>query len=625
MLAGRLQAAGAARAEPLRAALGAAGEGGSMESGPLALAWSGGGRPAESAGAVCVLDGRLANAGELAQSLGLPGSPPPAAVVAIGYERWGRGVLERLSGEFALCLWDRRGQVGLLARDPLGARPLFVAGAGRDVWFASEVRTMLALLPRRPAPDPAAVAAWLARTAAGEGRTLYSGIRRLEPGHALALGQPATAAARYWAPRYAPPRIREREEACRALGHGMAAAVRRALEPGEATGILLSGGFDSASVAALAAGAPASAAGRPVAAYSAVFPDHPEVDESAQIAAVRRAVGLDGVREAVRGGSPLSASLDFLAAWELPSVSPNRFVWAPLIARAAADGFTTLLDGEGGDELFGCSPFLIADRLRRGRPFDAVRLARALPGMGESPRPEWVRRALVRYGLRGAIPRRTHAVLRRLRGRSRPGPPWLTPAVRASLDDDPWAWKRLPGPRWWAAKTAELTVGSEALGAADQLRREAVLGGVRFRHPFRDPELIELALGLAPELAFDARLDRPLARAAMADRLPDAVRLSARKPFFNTLLVSALEAELPGIAGLIGDPQAEIGAYVDKAGVREGLLNAAPERRTVAWPLDLWRLVTLECWLRAQAGPSAVEGLRDRFDRPARSSVSWSF
>ena len=87
-----------------------------------------------------------------------------------------------------------------------------------------------------------------------------------------------------------------------------------------------------------------------------------------------------------------------------PPCLAERLIWRPLIRRAARDGVDLLLDGEGGDEMFGCSPYLIADAVRRARFVRAHGLARRIPGMGRSPQPRWVRRALLRYGVRGALP-----------------------------------------------------------------------------------------------------------------------------------------------------------------------------------------------------------------------------
>ena len=60
----------------------------------------------------------------------------------------------------------------------------------------------------------------------------------------------------------------------------------------------------------------------------------------------------------------LAPALEHIDRWSLPPVTPNLFVWRPVMARARELGVDVMLDGEGGDELFGFAPYLIADMLR---------------------------------------------------------------------------------------------------------------------------------------------------------------------------------------------------------------------------------------------------------------------
>jgi asparagine synthase (glutamine-hydrolysing) len=559
------------------------------------------GRPPEAPHAggtertLCLLDGRVTNLEEL-------GGGEPEHALASGYERWGEDVVRRAEGQFALLLWDRAQGHGLAARDPLGHRSIYFRVSGDGVVLASELRHLLALLPATPAPDEVAVAHWLARTGVPVGRTLYDGVERLAPGHVLRLGRGRPAAVPAWRPATAGARGPDARDAPTYLREAMAGAVRRAAQGAERCAVLLSGGFDSGSVAALA--------GAPVA-YSAVFPDHPDVDESAGIAATRDALGLRGVEQRFAGGSALGAALEFLLAHRVPSASPNGFVWRPLVRRAAADGITTVLDGEGGDELLGCAPFLIADALRGGRPVQALRLARRLPGMGEAPRARWIARALRRYGARGALPVALHVALRRRRGSPGPGAGWLQPRLERVHREthDPWAWKREPGPRWRASLLHTVIDRSEALGAHEQFRLEAELCGVEFRHPFRDPALLEAVLRLDPALAFDPGLDRPLARAAMEGLLPDRVRLADRKPHFNPLLQAALGVrDATAVRALLGDPRAEVRAYL-RADALDGRLAGDLGRLEGRALLELWQALTIECWLRLPGERERLEAL----------------
>jgi asparagine synthase (glutamine-hydrolysing) len=323
-------------------------------------------------------------------------------------------------------------------------------------------------------------------------------------------------------------------------------------------------------------------------------------------------LGLPAVIADFRGGSALAAAVEFLAAWELPSVTPNLFVWLPLLRRAAADGVEVVLDGEGGDEMFGCARYLVADRLLAGRPLGAVQVARRLPGMGERPPGRWVRRALLAYGVRGAAPYGIHERVRRRTAVAG----WLSPAAVAALEgaDDPWAWKRRGGPRWWSHLVDTLTDAAHALGAADQLRREGVLGGVDLRHPLRDRALVEHVLRLPPELAFDPRLDRPLARRAWADALPAEILGDDSKPVYNSLPTAALRGrDREPLRGLLADLHPDLARLVRPAEV-ERLLAAGGGDPGPAWSLDVWRLASLELWLERQEDPDRLARLSDALE-----------
>jgi asparagine synthase (glutamine-hydrolysing) len=541
------------------------------------------------------VDGRV-RTDALAESVGIDPTLDAARLVADGYRLLGPAVAERLGGEFAVVVWDRERGTGLIARDRLGARPLFLAEQGRRLLFASEVRNLLALMPSRPAPDDLAVAHWLDRSPAPGGRTLYAGIRALAGGSRVVVEGGGWREEPFWRPRARAPLPVGAPEAADAIHSALRASVERTLDGAARPGLLLSGGLDSAAVAAAAVGSARVA--RPVA-YSGVFPSHPAIDESGRIGLVLDRLGLDGVQLTLGGGSALDAAVEFQRAWELPAVSPNGFVWRPLLERAAADGVDVLLDGEGGDELFGCARYLVADQLRRGRPLAAVRTARRLPGMGSRPRPRWIARALLVYGARGALPHPLHERLRAARGhRDRAA------SLVAGVDDRRWEWKRSPGPRWWAQLVSVLW--GDRLGAADHQRRDAAMHGLEARHPLRDPELTELVLGLPPALGFDPRLDRPLLRRALAGELPGETLEYTGKPFFNALAQGALAGpDLPWLQELLQEPHPVLAARVRAGAVRALLDRARSGGGPPGWEIDLWRLATLELWLARQVDPDA--------------------
>ncbi len=123
----------------------------------------------------------LDNAEELAAALDAPADAPPESLLASGWQAFGPGLPARMRGDFALLIWDAEREQGLLARDQLGVRSIFLHGSGAAVCFAGEMRDLLRLLPRTPAPDPMSVAHWLSMSSRPGSATLYEGVRRLVP------------------------------------------------------------------------------------------------------------------------------------------------------------------------------------------------------------------------------------------------------------------------------------------------------------------------------------------------------------------------------------------------------------------------------------------------------------
>jgi len=569
----------------------------SFVAGPMHVSYSG---PRVADGVLlCLFDGHLDNAAELAAALGRKGAPPPAeALLAEGYQRWGVGLPARMRGDFVLLVWDRERREGLVARDQLGARPAYLWRSGRALRIATELPTLLASLPQRPAPDEASIAHWITAGSRPGTATLYRGVERLGPGELIALGdQPRTI--RYWQPHYEEPLNVPAAELAERVRAGLDLAVGRRLA-GAPSAVLLSGGLDSASIAAVAA-----TAGRDrVRACSATFPDHPGTDEAELIAALRADLGLDGPVREVRARGLLESAREHSRAHAVPLLSWGDFWTLPLLRAAAAEGVGTVLGGDGGDELFGPRQNLIAAELRRGHPRRALAATWRLPGAGpQVPRRE-VAAMLAGQALM-ALPGRPHRALERRRAaRGQPG--WLRPQTAAALrgSADPLAWKRLDGPLWWAELAHGMARGLDESGIFEHQRQRAAVVGIEARHPLLDLDLVELGLRQPPAATLDPRFSRPVLRAAVAGLVPDAVRLRPAKARFDPLVIDCLaDSEAAAVRSLLTDPAAELRAYVDPARVGRELLDGQDgiEPGSFPWMWLSWRLVTAEIWLREEA------------------------
>jgi len=136
-----------------------------------------------------VFNGEIYNFRELRRELIETGaefrSESDTAVILAAYRVWGEECLLRLRGMFAFALWDAQRKRLLLARDPMGIKPLYYHRSARNFLFASEVRTLLQteLVPRKL--DATGALSYLAFGSVCEPWTIVEGIRAVPPGHVL--------------------------------------------------------------------------------------------------------------------------------------------------------------------------------------------------------------------------------------------------------------------------------------------------------------------------------------------------------------------------------------------------------------------------------------------------------
>jgi asparagine synthase (glutamine-hydrolysing) len=594
-IVGILAPLGAAAAEPLRsrlpASLGAEEPAWVQERGALALACAGEVERAESEGGLCLFEGRLHNGEELAWRLGVPAYVGPATLILRGYEQLGPELWPLLRGDFVLVVWDRAAEAGALVRDQLGGRALYLHRVGGAVAFATELANLVELLPRRPPPDDVAVAHWLLPSVIPEERTLFAGIEEVPPATCLTLGMGGAQARRYWAPRFEQQRGLSFAEASAQARALLVQAVERRAGEADASAILLSGGIDSASIAGVSCNCLPDGQ-RPLRAYSAVFPRHPEIDEGPLVAAVAAHNGLAATAIEAESGGLLAAAAPYIERWQALSPTPNLSFLRPLLDRAAADGVRLLQDGEGGDAVFWYSAPLVAERLRRGRLRSAWSLAGSFPEYG--------------------VPTTWRTRLGKLRqwGRSRdfsPSPQdWLAVSPHLLESEDPAP--GVEGPAWWVAQVAAI-LGPGSRMAHDVTRRDAALSSLETGHPLLDVDLIEGVLSFPPELAFERRFNRPVLREAVAGLVPDEARLRPYKSNFDPVIVTGMEADLPLVEALLLRPGAHVGAYTDRKALAAHIASPPqPLGARRAWSMSLWFLATMECWLRLQAGEETLPG-----------------
>lgn len=264
------------------------------------------------------------------------------------WRRDGIAMLDKITGMFALAIYDARAGRLVLARDRLGEKPLWYAVLADRIIFASEAKALLAHPQFQPALDYQALMLYLALGYIPPPWSIWKGIRKLPPAHWMEVSHCPAPPVRYWQPtcRPAPAGRAELIEQTREL---VTRAVRQRMIADVPLGALLSGGIDSSIVTAVMAREAGRAGG--VRTFTAGFDDS-RYDERPAAAAVARRFGTDHTELLVHQDVTQSAIDDIVRRYDEPFADSSALP-TYLICQAARRHVTVALVGDGGDEVFG--------------------------------------------------------------------------------------------------------------------------------------------------------------------------------------------------------------------------------------------------------------------------------
>ena len=531
-------------------------------------------------------------------------------VLLQAYRHWGEGCLERLEGMFAFAIWDADTGRLFCARDRLGIKPFYYAMLPDTFLFASELKALLVHPGLRAAADDEAVLDFLVHGNCDYGeRTLLKGIKALPPAHALTVepyaGQCRVRAWWHLAPAHAngakePDRI----EALRAL---LIRTTRRHLMSDVRVGSCLSGGLDSSTVVSLMGHlrreqpAAAAALGDDFFTFTACYVDR-DCDERRFAMAVARSAG----------ASPhliFPSPRDFLEAFarmawhqDMPFGEPTYYAQWRVMRAARESGVKVLLDGQGGDEVFGgYAKFrygYLATLLRTGR------LARLLGEVGATLLHGDAYVLNLRNGYRYLPPR-----LRTLFG--------VDSLLRGALRTD---WDRAvvaestPGTRWWryvarhgdqdeATILQRMQMDDICVDTLPMLLRmedrSSMAFSIEARVPLLDHTVVEYGLALPDQLKIRRGWSKYAIRRAMRGLIPDAVRMRKTKLGFAVPSRNWLARDLRGqVQALLADTLRSA-RYVDPRVLRAWYGSPRAEAAPKEAYLGLFRVLSLEMWMRA--------------------------
>jgi asparagine synthase (glutamine-hydrolysing) len=318
-----------------------------------------------------VFNGEIYNFRELRKELEGRGmsfkSSSDTEVILAAYRVWGEGFLTRLGGMFAFALWDAARNRLLLARDPMGIKPLYYHQSHQAFIFASEVRTLLetGLVPRKA--DPTGVLSYLTFGSVYEPWTIVEGIRAVPPGHLLTVENESVSSREYWNPlqssasgpeaslserissrQNSPQNSRPNSRNGNATAGELSAVLRDAvlshLVSDVPVGVFLSGGIDSSALVAVL-----SHNGVRSTTFSLVFQEE-EFNEAQYSREVAQRFGSEHHEIPVSERDVLSVLPQALCAMDQPTIDGiNTYV---VSAKTRAAGVKVALTGLGADEMF---------------------------------------------------------------------------------------------------------------------------------------------------------------------------------------------------------------------------------------------------------------------------------
>ncbi len=491
-----------------------------------------------------VFNGEIYNFPELRENLLARGhhfsTNTDTEVIVHLYEEYGDDLVLHLNGMFAFALWDEKLERLLLARDRMGEKPLyFTQIAGQSFAFASELKALVVHPQAGRRVNLLALRKYLQYEFVPSPHTMIEGVHKLRPAHRLIYEKDHWHTERYWQPGYEGKRLKiSEDEAAEELTRRLSEAVRIRLISDVPLGILLSGGIDSSSIAALAA---ESAEGR-VKSFSIAF-DEKSFDESSYARLVADHLGAEHYEQRFTEREMLEIVPQIPRLLDEP-LGDGSLIPTYLISRFTRQHVTVALGGDGGDEFLAGYPTYLAHRavnyyralpkFMRQRLIEPIvtRLPVSTDNMSFDFRAKrFIRGAAYPTGTRHAIWMGSFdSELQRL---------LLSPDIVTACPDEEAFDEILPYNRYNGSNGTNIIEEAMEIDSNNYLSecvlfkvdRASMAASLETRAPFLDHTLIEFLMKLPLDLKLRGFTGKYVLKQAMRDRLPKEIIKRPKKGF----------------------------------------------------------------------------------------------
>lgn len=548
---------------------------------------------------VIVHNGEIYNYRELKRELEARGhafrTSSDTEVILHAFLEWDTRCFERLRGMFAIALWDERRRRLVLARDRMGIKPLYIFHRGRDLYFGSEVKTILHHTEVDRRLDRNGLGYFLSLNWVPAPYTLIEGVEKLLPGELLEWENGSIRREQYWQLRFQPDPKIGLEDAKAELDRLLRLSLREHLIADVPVGVWASGGLDSSTVLHYAAQETAG-----LRTFSISFRGYSH-DESGYFRTVARHYGTVHQEFDLNPEENLAETIEQISYYsDEPSADAGALpVW--YLSRMTRQHVKVALSGEGADELFGGYLTYRADALAaRARRWPAwmrraaLAAARLLPVSDEKIGFEYKAKRFLEGTLldprdahfywNGAFDDRTKRALYDAPRYPRPGELVNTLPTEAFLCGE-------INRYLWADQKYYLP--DDILYKCDRM---SMAHSLEVRPPFLDHRIVEFAARLPEEFKVRGPVLKFILRELMRDKLPPAV-LARPKEGFDIPAHRWFRGPLRPLAEDVLSPDNVRRTGIFRAEVVERV-KQDHFRRRANYGYQLWGLLTLMLWMR---------------------------
>jgi asparagine synthase (glutamine-hydrolysing) len=297
-----------------------------------------------------VYNGEIYNFQELRQALLAAGyqfqSNSDTEVLVHGYAEWGTELFRKITGMFAIAIYDARKNQLILGRDRVGKKPLYYAEQSGLVYFASDIKAIIAALPSQPPVSLTAIDCYLHHIAIPEQHTIFEGVQKIQPGTFTVFSENSSATTTYWHWDYSLKTFGSEPEILHHCEQLIVEAVMRRTISDVPLGTMLSGGVDSSVITAILC----RNSTQRIKTFTMGFKDYPMED----VLAAREVAKLYDTdhTEVIVDHNVTDNLLELVWQFGEPFADSSA-IPTYLISKAARQYITVMLTGDGGDEAFG--------------------------------------------------------------------------------------------------------------------------------------------------------------------------------------------------------------------------------------------------------------------------------